>query len=66
MVSPTAVSGHRGFQTEVVDTIRAGDSFTAVIAMGMIKGYALEKINEHANRVASHVCSRRGVMVALP
>ena len=36
LVSPTALSNHRGLQTEVVDTIGAGDSFTAVIAMGML------------------------------
>ena len=66
LVSPTAVSDHPGFQAEVVDTIGAGDSFTAVIGMGMLKGYPLEKINEHANRVAAHVCSRRGAMVMLP
>ncbi len=66
LVSSTTVSDHPGFQAEVVDTIGAGDSFTAVIAMGMLKGYPLEKINEHANRVASHVCSRRGAMVVLP
>ena len=66
LLSPTAVSDHRGFQAEVVDTIGAGDSFTAVIAMGMLKGYPLEKINEHANRVACHVCSCRGAMVVLP
>jgi fructokinase len=66
LVSSKAVSDHPGFQTEVVDTIGAGDSFTAVIAMGMLKGYPLDKINEHANRVASHVCSCRGAMVVLP
>lgn len=66
LVSPTAVSDHRGFQTEVVDTIGAGDSFTAVIAVGMLKSYGLDTINEHANRVASHVCSCKGAMVVLP
>ena len=66
LVSPTEVSDHPGFQAEVVDTIGAGDSFTAVIGMGMLKGDPLERINEHANRVAAHVCSRRGAMVVLP
>ena len=66
LVSRTAVSDHPGFQAEVVDTIGAGDSFTAVIAMGILKGYPLEKINEHANRVAAYVCSHGGAMVPLP
>ena len=66
LVSPTATADHCGYQADVVDTIGAGDSFTAVIAMGMLRGYALDKINEHANLVAAHVCGRRGAMVVLP
>lgn len=66
LVSSTATSNHPGYQAEVVDTIGAGDSFTAVTAVGMLKGYSLDSINEHANRVAAHVCSCRGAMVPLP
>ena len=66
LVSPTAISDHRGHLTEVVDTIGAGDSFTAVIAIGILKDYDLNTINEHANRVASHVCGCRGAMVVMP
>ena len=66
LVSPTAISDHPGYQAEVVDTIGAGDSFTAVTAVGMLKGYSLGLINERANRVAAYVCSCRGAMVPLP
>ena len=66
LVSPTAISDHPGYQTKVVDTIGAGDSFTAVTAVGVLRGYSLDVINERANRVAAHVCSRRGAMVPLP
>lgn len=66
LVSPKAISDHRGFPTKINDTIGAGDSFTAVIAMGVLKGYPLEEINEHANRVASYICGCRGAMVPLP
>ena len=66
LISQTAVSNHPGYRAEVVDTIGAGDSFTAVVAVGMLKGYPLESINEHANRVAAYVCSHRGAMVPLP
>jgi len=66
LVSSAAISDHPGYQAEVVDTIGAGDSFTAATAVGMLKGYSLESINEHANRVAAHVCSYRGAMVPLP
>lgn len=66
LVSLDEVSEHPGCQVEIVDTIGAGDSFTAVIAVGMLKGYSLDKINEHANLVAAYVCGRHGAMVPLP
>ncbi|MGI9538028.1 MAG: carbohydrate kinase family protein [Desulfocapsaceae bacterium] len=66
LVSNADISDHPGYQAEVVDTIGAGDSFTAVTTIGILKGYSLDSINEHANRVAAHVCSSRGAMVPLP
>lgn len=66
LVSPDSLSEHQGYQVDIVDTIGAGDSFTAVIAVGMLKGYSLEIINEHANLVAAYVCGRQGAMVPLP
>ena len=66
LVSPETIADHPGVSAAISDTIGAGDSFTAVIAMGLLKGYPLETINEHANRVASFVCSCTGAMVPLP
>jgi len=66
LMSSTEVSEHPGFDTEVVDTIGAGDSFTAVTVIGLLSGCPLDKINEQAGRVAAYVCSRRGAMVVLP
>lgn len=66
LVSRESVSDHPGVKTEIVDTIGAGDSFTAVTALGMLRGYPLATINDQANRVAAFVCSRKGAMVALP
>lgn len=66
LMSPDQVSEHPGFTTEVVDTIGAGDSFTAVTAIGVLNGYSLQRINEQAGRVAAYVCSKKGAMVDLP
>jgi len=66
LVSTQSVSDHPGFKTDMVDTIGAGDSFTAVTALGVLKGYSLQAINEHANRVAAFVCSQKGAIVPLP
>ena len=59
-------STHPGFRTEVADTVGAGDSFAAVLALGLLRGERLDRINEHANRVASFVCSQNGATPILP
>jgi len=60
------VSIHPGFRTEVVDTVGAGDAFAAALVAGMLKGNDIDRINDHANRVASYVCSKRGATPELP
>lgn len=45
---------------EVVDTVGAGDSFTAAVVVGLIKGESLDVINKKSNRVAAYVCSQKG------
>lgn len=44
----------------VVDTVGAGDSFTAVVAIGLMQKLSLDKINENANKIAAFVCTQRG------
>lgn len=52
--------------TAVVDTVGAGDSFTATLVSGFLKGLPLVAINRHANTVASFVCSQNGATPVLP
>jgi fructokinase len=59
-------SAHPGIRTDVVDTIGAGDAFTAALAMGMIRHDELDTINQRACQLASYVCSRSGAMPELP
>jgi fructokinase len=59
-------SEHKGFPAEVVDTVGAGDSFSAAITLGLLHGRALGEINEFANRVAGFVCSQAGATPRLP
>lgn len=66
LVAKESVSDHPGYPGNIVDTIGAGDSFTAATALGLLNGRSLDRINDHANRVASYVCSRKGAMVPLP
>jgi fructokinase len=66
LFSPGARSRHAGHRAEVVDTVGAGDAFTAVLAFGLLSGASLDTINEQANRVASFVCSRAGGTPEMP
>ena len=52
--------------TEVIDTVGAGDAFTATLVCGFLRGLPLDVINRHANAVASHVCSQKGATPPLP
>ena len=55
--------GHEGL---AVDSVGAGDSFTASLCMGVLKGWPLNKVNIFANRVATFVCSQKGATPTLP
>lgn len=59
-------SDHPGVATTVEDTIGAGDSFTAAMTLGLLAGWQLDRINDHANRVAAFVCSSAGATPTLP
>jgi len=49
-----------------VDSVGAGDAFTASLCMGVLKGWPLNKMNMFANRVATFVCSQKGATPTLP
>jgi fructokinase len=57
-------SGERSDQpsppTKVVDTVGAGDAFTAALTIGLLNGAALDDINAWAIRVAAFVCTQAG------
>jgi fructokinase len=51
---------------KVVDTVGAGDSFTAALVLGLLQKMDLDEINEIANEVARYVCSQPGATPQLP
>ncbi len=51
---------------EVVDTVGAGDAFTAALVVGMLHGRSLEEINRLAAELAAFVCTRPGGAPELP
>jgi fructokinase len=52
--------------TTVVDTVGAGDSFTAALVIGLLGGLPLATINAWGNRVAAFVASQSGATPHLP
>lgn len=56
---------HPGFATRVVDTIGAGDAFTAALTHYLLRGAGLAKLNEAGNRWAAWVASQAGGMPQL-
>lgn len=51
---------------KIVDTVGAGDAFTATLVPDFLRGLPLAEINRHANAVASFVCSQAGAVMSLP
>lgn len=51
---------------DIVDTVGAGDAFTAALAMGLLQKKGLDEINLLADEVARHVCSHSGATPPLP
>jgi fructokinase len=54
------VGEHPGFQVRVGDTVGAGDAFTAGLVHEYLRGAALDRMNEVANRVGAWVASEVG------
>ncbi|MCR5184104.1 MAG: carbohydrate kinase [Opitutales bacterium] len=50
----------------LVDTVGAGDSFTATLLAALLAGTPLARAHAHAARVSAFVCSREGAMPELP
>ncbi|MEI7774490.1 MAG: carbohydrate kinase [Verrucomicrobiota bacterium] len=61
-VSPNGVIDQPGIPTKVVDTVGAGDSFTAAFVLGILRGDAPEVILQKACEIASAVCSQSGAV----
>lgn len=51
---------HGGFHVPVVDTVGAGDAFTAALVHHFLRGSSLATMNEAANRMGSWVASHAG------
>ena len=62
LVSPQEIIAQPGIPTIVRDTVGAGDSFTAALVLGLLRGHEHRNILRNACEVASAVCSQSGAV----
>ena len=55
-----------GTPVDVVDTVGAGDAFTAAVTLGLLAGWPLARLHAHAERVAAFVCTQAGGTPPIP
>ncbi len=53
-------------KVEAIDTVGAGDSFTATVISCLMQGMELKKAHAAAARVSAYVCTQRGAMPDVP
>jgi fructokinase len=51
-------------QAHVVDTVGAGDGFSAMLIASCVQGFDIRQALQRANAYASHICGHRGPMSA--
>ena len=66
LYSRGAWDDHTGIPATVVDTVGAGDSFTAAMTIGLLAGWPLAVINARANEIAAVVCRHVGGTPPIP
>lgn len=64
--TPGSVSFVETPKVEVVDTVGAGDSFTAAFVSAILKGKTVNEAHQLAVNVSAYVCTQNGAMPELP
>lgn len=64
--SPGGVTFRESPAVDVVDTVGAGDSFTAAFTAALIRGRSLAHAHDLAVEVSAYVCTQPGAMAPLP
>lgn len=53
-------------KVNVIDTVGAGDAFTAAFVASLMKGYTIQIAHKVAVSVSAYVCTQKGAMPVLP
>lgn len=60
------ISEQPSIETQLIDTVGAGDAFTATLTIGLLDGNELDAINRKAVAVSAFVCSQSGATPDIP
>jgi len=66
LMTPEQTSRRPASKVKVVDSVGAGDAFTAAVAMGLLLEGDLASVHDRAEQVAGYVCTQPGATPALP
>lgn len=66
LITPDTIDEQPPAATRIVDTVGAGDAFTASLAVGLLRELPLPVIHKAAAATAAFVCSREGATPPLP
>jgi fructokinase len=66
LMGEAGVSELAGDAVEVIDTVGAGDAFTAALALGLLRGDSLESMHRTANAAAAYACTQPGGTMTFP
>jgi len=62
MFSPNEVDEYKNTPSEIVDTLGAGDAFSAVFCIGYMRKWEISKTNKLANEFAAEICKISGAL----
>jgi fructokinase len=66
IVTDREISEQPAVAVKVVDTVGAGDAFTAAVVIGLLRRLPLAVIHRHAASLAGFVCTQRGATPEIP
>jgi fructokinase len=66
LLSEDELDDFSGCEGKAVDSVGAGDSYTAAMCMGLLQGWPLSRVNLFANEVSTFVCMQKGATPVLP
>jgi fructokinase len=62
IVTPDEVICEKAAEVDIVDTVGAGDAFTAAFVVSVLRGDSLSQAQKNATETAGYVCSKKGAM----